>query len=823
MKSTRNIIIICLSLYSLYGINNVTVFGYVSFYDVDIDAQIPLVNVRVSLETQNPQVMIADVYTNNNGHYSFTFSGVEPEILGTRLYFSNSNIVMQGWDGIRNDYRNLIWPDYPTDPDCPIYLPCWFELNCSFQLDYTYTTGANNNYAKIFTMANIATDFAVQNGYNPPLAHIKYPASTSIVSDYNISDINASFFWPYETMDEDDIEAEIISCPCQYTLSFLVHLFALPLETIDWIFAFGGHEFQLTENTIYLKGNVATIGNYNTVFHEYGHFLHKNLRKGSWPISTCEYFCENENPIHNISEYQQSEKQAFIEGFSNFWASVVESYYDNPNNPFSGNYENNPEFMEYLDFHNGFNFYDVINGLNNEITVAGTFFDLYDPVIGSDTDFFQMTLLDIFNYIGEGDNTTLDVLQRINSTKTYDELAPIFYILDLNKIQHEMVNYSNFYKLEMHNRSPNNNDLGGFLVFEDVNNSINISVSSTGNQEIPVMFGSSYSFETNLLDHPIYNHLNWGVPQYYRFRMENYEIELNQSEIVAWFEQKSIINFNNFPSSSLEIQDPWHIREDGMQTGEDWIDIDGSYNVFPNQNPEFLPNNPIYRLRSDKFYVENNNIYEFSHWSSTGANFEDANSRETNVVFLEAGATVEPIYEAVNLIPNFIINIPEDEVLSIPEGANISFSDGITLQVSGTLTNTSIPYGEKSTLVLSNGAGIVKTETGSIILEDVEIISETGAFIELNYNELNNSLSRFKRTLFKNINISVDASASNVNNQFHATNFTKCTMAYSPIHFLVDDFSVHDIKIRNSILFESDISFFERDLDYDFSIRYSDI
>gem|GEM_PF-1619118 len=317
-------------------------------------------------------------------------------------------------------------------------------------------------------------------------------------------------------------------------------------------------------------------------------------------------------------------------------------------------------------------------------------------------------------------------------------------------------------------------------------------------------------------------HINWDN-DFNKIKLE-YEFIANfeSIEYIGNYEPIYQITFVN--DISIRLQDPWYVREDGTQTGTDWIEIDdGIYNVFLEQNAYFEEDIPIYRLRTDRFYIENNNIYEFSHWSGDGINYSDSTNTVTAVVFLESGATAEPIYEAVNLIPNHTIHIPEDEVLSIPSGANISLADGVTLQVSGTLTNTSIPYGEKNTLVLSNGAGIVKTETGSIILEDVEIISETGAFIELNYDELNNSLSRFKRTLFNNIDINILASASNVNNQFHATNFTQCTMAYSPIHFLVDDYSVHDINIRNSIIFESNNSFFERDLDYDFSIRYSDI
>ena len=67
---------------------------------------------------------------------------------------------------------------------------------------------------------------------------------------------------------------------------------------------------------------------------------------------------------------------------------MVNGYYYNFSNQYSGNYFGYTNFFEIIHNINN-NFYmfnDVSNGYRNEITVASTIFDIYDPLGNIDDD-----------------------------------------------------------------------------------------------------------------------------------------------------------------------------------------------------------------------------------------------------------------------------------------------------------------------------------------------------------------------------------------------------------------------------------------------------
>jgi len=697
----------------LFAVGDVIVSGQVTYYDVDIGAIVPLSNTKVVMTTVDP-VEMDPVYTDNDGYYSFSFYGAEPEQIIIRLYFSNSRIEIRGWGGPRNDFQDF-YPLYPENPECPPEIPCWYELDYYITADFNYSVEQiYNDYSKLFSEADFAAEFAISNGANPPQVIIKYPAGSCIISDYTIMGIESSFTWPYETINWYNAN-NVIPGGCNYIAMISAILYP-HIDAIIALMALNGNVFQLTENTIYLASNASYEGNKSTVYHEYAHFLHRSLRGGSWPITVCEYFNGEEVPNHTYNDYDQTEKQAFVEGYANFYGSVVESYYNNPTNPYSGDYDGVDWFIEDLSSHYGFDFDDVINGLNNELTVAGSLFDLYDPINGRDIDYFQMPMEEIFNYISLCDNTTLSFMERIKADKSYDEFSPFLYALDKNKVQN-VSDFSNFCKLEMHNRSSNNDNLGNSLVFEDDLNEIDITINSFENQDVPVMIGTSYNVETNLLNSGTNFFMNWGRPDYFFVRQENYEIEQDPNGIEAEFEQKFDFSIISTSQTSFWIKDPWWIDpaigEQHLEPIFNELESGISYQVFLDQNENFDPDLPIYSIKVPHFYYEDETIYEFSGWvvSQTGgtpdAVFSVAGNGpwDSDVVYKNADAIIEPQYTSVNNIQGHIFTIYPGEELTIPPGANIAFAQNFVIKLRSGSTLNIIGENDSPITLTSEGYG----------------------------------------------------------------------------------------------------------------------
>jgi len=662
--------------------------GYATFVDNESGETYPLVGVKIELETLTPTVVMDPVYTDENGFYSFSFLSY-PEMVGARLYFSNKYIRIEGYDGPRNDYYH----EYPVYPDNDnVTLPSDYSIPW-VTANFIYTGGNYNEYANVFNWANDATQIVLTNGFNPSQVTIRYPAETSIISDINLT-IGSSFFWPYESISNLD-EA----------MGIFLGIFISTV--IPWLQFVAGHDFQLTENTIYLKSGYSKT----TIYHEYGHFLHRYLRGGTWPVSIEEYLSGDEVPLHSFNQYNQTLKQAFLEGFADFFGSLVQSYYENPDHPYSGNYRGYNSLFEFTHNINSnyFSFNEVENGLPNEVTIGSSFFDLYDPIFDGDMDYMQMPLSEIFSFLENGDDTGLEYFTRVGESLYPLSIAPLFYVLDLNKIQQEIDGYTNFNKLKMKNKFGSLN-LGGNLSFFDSMNNISVTVNSLGYQELPVLAGNKYSIETHLRDHPVYNHLNWGRLEYFKLKEENYEIEEQPGGMIAFFDEQQFIYIVSEIPNSFIIKDPWFIQDDGTQTGTDWVDIEGgSYLVFLDQGGSDTSNliPPFYTVRAPRIIATQVSIYVLSGWNTTNATVaEDSNhSGDLSyraVVFHSQGATVEAVYTAVNGIPNYTLTIEDDDSLTIPAGAIIDFATGFTIDVGGELIINGNP-GQPVTLFCSDG------------------------------------------------------------------------------------------------------------------------
>jgi hypothetical protein len=173
----------------------------------------------------------------------------------------------------------------------------------------------------------------------------------------------------------------------------------------------------------------------------------------------------------------------------------------------------------------------------------------------------------------------------------------------------------------------------------------------------------------------------------------------NTDEQIGYFkEPESVSITKQYGDEAIEIKDPWWKDPATNQRHNPPIYqtlFGSSYNVFLNQNPD---DGPHYRLKVPHIgQVTGSDIYVFDHWEAsiidgdTSAVFNlrgdiTTKNRETDVVFKQAGATVTAVYEPVNQIANYTLNIPTDETMNIPAGANISFAEVFTFNVKGEIS-----------------------------------------------------------------------------------------------------------------------------------------
>ncbi|MEA3287513.1 MAG: right-handed parallel beta-helix repeat-containing protein [Candidatus Marinimicrobia bacterium] len=99
-------------------------------------------------------------------------------------------------------------------------------------------------------------------------------------------------------------------------------------------------------------------------------------------------------------------------------------------------------------------------------------------------------------------------------------------------------------------------------------------------------------------------------------------------------------------------------------------------------------------IKASQFYYENNDFYEFSHWSGDSITLGNSTSYLTTVEALSGDATATAVYNtgtASNSIQNKTINIHTDESISIPAGANIQFAEGVTIDIAGSFSVNGTP------------------------------------------------------------------------------------------------------------------------------------
>jgi len=301
-----------------------------------------------------------------------------------------------------------------------------------------------------------------------------------------------------------------------------------------------------------------------------------------------------------------------------------------------------------------------------------------------------------------------------------------------------------FHKMALSNRYEQTEDALSGTLSLDHNSSSEYDypiVNST--DSVFVSVGDSYDIKTNQ-DSLQFNgdylfHNNWDhLPQDYFLERNDYIMD-SRYTMNAYFDNKYVLSFSH---PEIKIQDPWFVRENGTQTGTDWIVTNGNYKVFLNQNEDFEPDKPIYRLEIlTKYYTTQTDLFVFYRWTAhNGLDFgggvnQPSYDFETDVVFKSANAQVVAEYISVSNAPNYTLTIEENETLAIPSGSDITFADNFTINVYGGVVDI---QGAKLTGSVDNNG-----------IPNSQIVIDQYSFVNIDNSMIRNFALGFERDRFQ--------------------------------------------------------------------------
>jgi len=383
------------------------------------------------------------------------------------------------------------------------------------------------------------------------------------------------------------------------------------------------------------------------------------------------------------------------------------------------------------------------------------------------------------------------------------------------------------------------------VLFKNEVDTTNIFGKLIINGTIEINSGESYGFDQysentvrikekiKEFDGNFYSHHHWNNNteniSYRNIFIADYDMEE-----VSEFKQVNPITVTSLANEEITFHDPWYtyqdqgswVQPDEFRPLSQQDDGSGNVQVFLGQGNINDPSDPtpIYQLKAPQFYATVDGIYEFSQWSASDNDPNDGTADAvfgaylghesepwwTNVVFKNAGATVTAQYNQVNNQANYTATVAAGEVLTIPQNADILLASGFHLNITGELTSTDNQLGDKSILRFSSGSKIIKNNFGYIYLSDCFLKSQSQTpiqGIDLNYiDDLNSDDAIFKRCVFENINIDIDAYAPNGIAVQPATSFRNCTLINSDTQFMVFEGSYHDLIYRNTIFDNSNVA-----------------
>ena len=372
-----------------------------------------------------------------------------------------------------------------------------------------------------------------------------------------------------------------------------------------------------------------------------------------------------------------------------------------------------------------------------------------------------------------------------------------------------------FHKLALSNRYEQTEDALSGTLSLDHNSSSEYDYSLVNSTDsVFVSVGDSYDIKTNQ-DSLQYNgdylfHNNWDhLPQDYFLERNNYIMD-SRYTMNAYFDNKYVLSFSH---PEIKIQDPWFSRENGIQTGTDWIETNGNYKVFINQNEDFEPDKPINRLKiHSRYYTTQTDLYVFDRWAPhNDVDYGDGINQpsydfETDVVFKSANAQVTAEYTSVSNAPNYTLTIEENETLTIPSGADITFADNFVINVNGGTLNI---QGAKLTGSVNNNGvptAIVNIDRFSYADIDNSIVKNFAFGFERQRQIANDSIN-LSHTVFSNVYAQVSGYAYNYPQGINLLDIVNCTWINSYMSIILQGNEVWELQwplnLTNNIFYNS--------------------
>ncbi len=298
--------------------------------------------------------------------------------------------------------------------------------------------------------------------------------------------------------------------------------------------------------------------------------------------------------------------------------------------------------------------------------------------------------------------------------------------------------------------------LDGTLSLKDISRNYVFNFESIEEKSEYIILNENYTAETlerEGIDGLAHN--RWNSAENYKFIWDNFEMEDEYvvDGIEATYKPQEEVTIATEYPVTCTIRDPWHVGSNGSQSGEDWVDTDGTYSVFLNQEqtPQ-NPNAPIYSLRAPQLYATTEGIFEFHHWMGTEVTFEESTSHQTKVVFHTDNAHVEPVY---SVVPFDFQGLDIACELTIPAGAAYEMNTGFTFRIQdgGHLTIAGTP--ESPVMLKGSWAGI-DVEEGQVNTLTVQNAVIAGAEIGVRYaSDAAVSINPFTHVTFVNNDVAV--------------------------------------------------------------------
>jgi len=165
---------------------------------------------------------------------------------------------------------------------------------------------------------------------------------------------------------------------------------------------------------------------------------------------------------------------------------------------------------------------------------------------------------------------------------------------------------------------------------------------------VPVVSNTSHTIGTN--NQRFRDFQNTGVTyQHHDWNQDESDYKLSRIVLIegnntqnANFKQLQDITLEaNYPNGIIKLQNPWL-----AQNTSDYTTIqNGTHPVFLNQNADFQPDIPIYRLRAPATTQADETDWYFQQWDGTDVTFQHPDRRTSSVVFRHADARAEAMYK----------------------------------------------------------------------------------------------------------------------------------------------------------------------------------